>query len=102
MYGDLAEEAAESELYGYMKCSQGGVMLLVRLRAQLDRYPPDWLESAVLSGDAPDAAGAWDDPPLTSTLGWLERKFGYGNAVRAFRETVEDIFEANGALHHYN
>lgn len=102
MYGDLAEEAAESELYGHMKCSQGGIMLLVRLRAQLDRYPPDWLEAAVLSGDAPDVVGTWDDSALRSTLGWLERKFGHGNAVRAFREIVEDILETNGALHHYN
>jgi hypothetical protein len=102
MYGDLAEEAVESELYGHMKCSQGGIMLLVRLRAQLDRYPPEWLEAAALAADATDVVQAWDDPALRSTLGWLERKFGHGNAVRALRETVQDIFEANGALHLYN
>jgi hypothetical protein len=98
MYGDLVQEAAESELYGHMKCSQGGLMLLIRLRAQLDRYPLEWLQATALSEDA---AEVWDEPSLGSTLGWLQRKFGRANATRALRETVEEILEANDVLHHH-
>jgi hypothetical protein len=98
MFGDLAQEAAESELYRHMKCSQGGLMLLVRLRAQLDRHPPDWLENALLSRDA---AQVWEEPSVAPTLGWLERKFGRANAARALKETVGEILEANGTLHHF-
>ena len=97
MFGDLAQEAADSELYRHMKCSQGGLMLLVRLRAHLDRYPLDWLASVAGSGAA---AQAWDEPALGSTLGWLACKFGHANAVRALRETAEEILEANGAVYH--
>jgi hypothetical protein len=109
MHGDLAQEAAESELYRHMKCSQGGLILLIRLRAQLDGYPLDWLRMVALSGD-PDVIAdvekavvnaeieIGDEAGPASTLGWLERKFGRANAARALRETIGEIVDANGRM----
>ena len=95
MHGDLAQEAADSGLYRHMKCSEGGLILLIRLRAQLDRYPLDWLQTVALSGDPAEVR---DEAGPASTLGWLERKFGRANAARALRETIGEIVDANGRM----
>jgi hypothetical protein len=91
MDGDPRQQAAERELYRHMLCSQGGLMLLIRLRAQLDRCPEDWLRGAASEFGAPQLQ---EQPAVAATLGWLERKFGRRNAVRALRETAATIVGA--------
>jgi hypothetical protein len=91
MFADVTQDAAERELYRDMMCSQGGLVLRIRLRAQLDAHPLDELEAMALAGDL---GRLRHEPGFGTTLDWLERKFGRANAVRALRQTVEEIAAA--------
>jgi hypothetical protein len=92
MDGDPRQQTAETELYRHMMCSSGGLMLLIRLRAQLDRCPEDWLRRVASDPGSPELR---EQPAVVSTLGWLERKFGRINARRALRETAGVILGAH-------
>lgn len=82
------------ERYREMKCSAGGVMLLVRLRADMASQPPDSLLRFRTIDALPDPRQAFDgDDRLAATFGWLERRFGTANALRAVIETAGELLK---------
>jgi hypothetical protein len=87
----LIEQTAESELYRHMVCSQGGLVLLIRLRANLDRCPLEWLRGIAVDVERSDLD---EYPGVVSAFAWLDRKFGRANAVRAVEDTVAEILDA--------
>lgn len=94
----MASTAADlhESLYREMRISQGGVMLLVRLHADLANQPPEVLERLIAIATVPEPSTVL--PPSTRlavTFNWLERQFGRANAVRAVVETAAEILETS-------
>ncbi|MGH9196111.1 MAG: hypothetical protein ACRD1T_10265 [Acidimicrobiia bacterium] len=83
---------SDDDLYWKMKTSQGGIMLLVRLHADLAEESIEFLRKMAVADVHPDPASML--PPgsrLASTFDWLERKFGPRNALRALVETAIEV-----------
>jgi hypothetical protein len=78
-------------LYREMKFTPGGVMLLVRLHADLVAEPPDSLRMLRTFDITPDPALLPDKPRLAVTYSWLEKQFGAQNAARAVVETAASV-----------
>lgn len=88
----LLEQPTESELYRHLMCSQGGLVLRVRLRAHLDRCPLEWLRGIALHFDHGDLDAY---PGVAAAFGWIQRKFGLNAAIRAVQETIAEIVALN-------
>lgn len=87
-----ANSRTEDELYRKMKCSQGGVMLLIRLHADLAEQPSEFLRRMCTLDLLPDPLGELPaGSRLHSTYQWLDRKFGQRNAVQAMIETATEV-----------
>ena len=84
----LLEQPTESELYRHLMCSQGGLVLRIRLRAHLDGCPLEWLRGIAVHFDRGDLD---DYPPVAATFAWIQRKFGLTAAIRAVQETIAEI-----------
>lgn len=81
--------------YRKMKCSQGGVMLLVRLHADLIEEPKWFIQKVRrLALRATPHTLMEEGSGLAVTYQWLERKFGADAARRAIVETAEEILGA--------
>lgn len=90
--GTPSYRKGEDDLYWKMKTSQGGVMLLVRLHADLAEQPAEFLRKMAVADLHPDPASTL--PPgsrLAATFDWLDRKFGQRNALRALVETAIEV-----------
>lgn len=79
----------EEATYREMRCSRGGVMLLVRLYADLAAQPPEVVRKMrtfdLHQEELPSGSR------LAVTYSWLERQFGASNAVRAVCETAAEV-----------
>lgn len=85
-------EASGERLYRKMKCTQGGVMLLVRLHADLSGQPIEFVRMMRTIDAYPDPGALFEaGSRLSSTYQWLEGKFGRAAAVRAVIEVSGDI-----------
>jgi len=82
----LQASTQEDDLYGQMKCSQGGVMLLVRLHADMSVMSPEEIRHLAGSPDGVEAGSR-----LAVTYGWLCKQFGPPNARTAVRETAAEL-----------
>jgi hypothetical protein len=78
-------------LYREMKATPGGVMLLVRLRADLAAESPESLRRLRTFDLNPNVLQLPDKPRLAVTYSWLERQYGEQNAARAVVETAAAI-----------
>jgi len=77
-----------------MLVSQGGIMLLVRLNADLVQRPVPWLQSIRQIGTVPEPATLFEKGSrLRVTYEWLELKFGRANAIRAVEDTAAELLE---------
>ncbi|HVE75197.1 MAG TPA: hypothetical protein VND22_00330 [Actinomycetota bacterium] len=76
-----------------MKLSVGGVMLLVRLHADLSKMPPPSLEllGATIKEAVNPEVLLGEGSRLALTYRWLEKQFGRRNAVRAVLETINEL-----------
>lgn len=88
----LLEQPTESELYRHLMCSQGGLVLRVRLRAHLDRCPLEWLRGVAVHFDREDLDAY---PSVAAAFGWIQRKFGLNAAIRTVQETIAEIVALN-------
>ncbi|MGH2688868.1 MAG: hypothetical protein ACRDKW_08685 [Actinomycetota bacterium] len=88
----LLEQPTESELYRHLMCSQGGLVLRIRLRAHLDRCPLEWLRGMAVHFDRADLD---EYPAVAAAFGWIQRKFGLGPAIRAVQGTIAEIVAAH-------
>ncbi|MGH2721302.1 MAG: hypothetical protein ACRDJO_06820 [Actinomycetota bacterium] len=84
----LLEQPTDGELYRHLMCSQGGLVLRIRLRAHLDRCPLEWLRGVALHFDREDLDAY---PGVAAAFGWVQRKFGLNAAIRAVQETIAEI-----------
>ncbi|MGH2811097.1 MAG: hypothetical protein ACRDI1_00080 [Actinomycetota bacterium] len=92
MNAELARSLDEDPLYKEMKCSPGGVMLLVRLRADLAGKPPAFLREMRTADLLPDPGALLGaETRLSTTYSWLEKQFGRHNAARALVEVSAEI-----------
>lgn len=79
-------------LYRKMKVSQGGIMLLVRLQADLSEQPISLIKNVITPSGAQDLSEVLPGGSrLATTYRWLERQFGRVNANRAVGETALEI-----------
>ena len=76
----------DDELYSQMKCSPGGVMLLVRLHADMSLMDPQEIRDIARSPDLVQTGTR-----LAVTYGWLCKQFGPPNARAAVRETAVEL-----------
>lgn len=76
----------DDELYSQMKCSPGGVMLLVRLHADMSVMDPQEIRDLARSPDLVQTGTR-----LAVTYGWLCKQFGPPNARAAVRETAVEL-----------
>lgn len=91
-------DVSHDRLYRDMKTSMGGVMLMVRLHADLDKQPTGLLAKlSVLDRVSDPSLLLPDDPHLATTYGWLERQFGRQNAASAVIEVAFEMLCARGA-----
>lgn len=87
-----ARQASEQDLYKQMKTSPGGVMLLVRLQADLIRQPPGYVLRLLALDKVPEPKSVLPrDERLLTTYDWLVMQFGKHNAVRAVMEVADSI-----------
>lgn len=89
--GPAASQAStqEDDLYRQMKCSPGGVMLLVRLHADMSVMSPEEIRHLAGSPDLVETGTR-----LAVTYGWLCKQFGPPNARAAVRETAAELLDA--------
>lgn len=88
-------ESIQRTLYREMKISPGGVMLLVRLHADLSKLSPSALERLSVPEGAADFLADVDPASrLAVTLRWLTDRFGHSNCLRAIVEIATEINEA--------
>lgn len=86
------DDTSEEHLYRKMKTTQGGVMLLVRLHADLSTMSIDSLRMLrTLDAHAKPQEVFETGSRLRSTYEWLEDKFGRFSAVRAVIESAGDV-----------
>jgi hypothetical protein len=78
-------------LYREMKSTPGGVMLLVRLHADLAGEPTARLRTLRTFDLNPNAALLPESPRLATTYAWLLKQYGEQNAARAVVETAGAI-----------
>lgn len=89
-------EQVEEDLYRQMMTSPGGVMLLVRLAADLSLRPAPELERLCGLGIAPNPSELLPKVArLRTTYEWLEKKFGGSNAKRAIVQTCQELLQAS-------
>ena len=80
------------QLYEQMKCSHGGVMLLVRLRADMSLLSEGELTILVDTAAMTEFEAALEDESrLAVTYKWLNKQFGPVNAARAVVETADGL-----------
>ena len=88
----LVQEEHGSSLYRKMRVSQGGIMLLVRLHADLSEQPVSLIRDLVNPSDQDDLTESLSPGSrLSITYHWLERQFGRDNANRAVAETASEL-----------
>ncbi|MFN2609930.1 MAG: hypothetical protein ABR507_03520 [Actinomycetota bacterium] len=92
----VKQDTSPQASYKRMMVSDGGVMLLVRLHADLQTQPQDVLRQLANFDQVPQSkvpAGRLlpANPRLRVTYDWLERKFGRSSAARAVSETAKLI-----------
>lgn len=93
-----ARQASEDDLYKLMKTSPGGVMLLVRLQADLGKQPLGYVLRLLALDKVPEPKTVLPkDPRLVTTFDWLVMQFGRGNAVRAVMEVADSLVSRAGA-----
>ena len=79
-------------LYRKMKVSQGGIMLLIRLQADLSEQPVSLIKEVVAPSPGDDLSNVLPQGSrLAITYRWLERQFGRQNANKAVGETATDL-----------
>lgn len=79
-------------LYRKMKVSQGGIMLLVRLQADLSEQPISLIKAVISPSGADDLSQVLPEGSrLAMTYRWLERQFGRTNANKAVGETALEL-----------
>ena len=83
----LLEQPTESELYRHLMCSQGGLVLRIRLRAHLERCPMAWLQAIAVHFDRTDLD---EYPAVAAAFALIQRKFGLTAAIRAVHETIAE------------
>ena len=82
-------------LYEQMKCSHGGVMLLVRLRADMSLLSESELTCLVDAAAMTEFEAALvDESRLAVTYKWLNKQFGPVNAARAVVETADALLHS--------
>ena len=88
-----ATRKSQAELYKRMKLSAGGIMLLVRLHADLARIPRPALEmlGATIGEAMNPEVLLGEGTRLAVTYNWLEKQFGRRNALRAVTEAIQEI-----------
>ena len=87
-----AKQVSEEDLYKNMKTSTGGVMLLVRLMADLSRQPPGYVLRLLALDKVPAPKTVLPrDPRLLTTFDWLVSQFGKRNAIKAVMEAADSI-----------
>lgn len=87
-----ASHLTEERLYRKMMTTQGGVMLLVRLHADLSQLSIDSLRRLLSLELISDPAEQFaPGSRLRSTYEWLESQFGRSSAVRAVIEVAESV-----------
>lgn len=89
----LQASTLEQDLYQQMKCSPGGVMLQVRLHADMSVMSPQ--EIRLLAG-SPDLVET--GTRLAITYEWLCKKFGPPNARAAVREAAAELLSPKDAV----
>jgi hypothetical protein len=93
--GAEAAPAVDAELYREMMTSPGGVMLRVRLHADLVQEPAAVLLRLRTADLVEDASSLLpDNVRLRTTYEWLERKFGSRNAAMALVEGAAEVLSA--------
>jgi hypothetical protein len=96
---DRLTELEEGLLYREMKCSVGGVMLLVRLHGDLVVQPAGFVEGIAALAESVDPAELFPEGSrLAETCSWIEKKFGRANAIRAVIETAGEVLSAQAPL----
>jgi hypothetical protein len=80
-------------LYREMKSTPGGVMLLVRLQADLAGQSGDSLRMLRTFDLNPNPSLLPENPRLAVTYAWLEKQYGEQNAVRAVVETAAAVLK---------
>jgi hypothetical protein len=92
-----AQEQAPDASYRRMKVTDGGVMLLVRLYADLQTESPAVLKTLAEFDRIPSFKGVSriSNLPVNSrlhkTFEWLERQFGSATAAKAVAETAQEL-----------
>lgn len=85
---------SDDRLYQKMKSSQGGLMLLVRLHADLSQQGVDFLRMLRTIDALGDPASVFEaGSRLRSTYDWLEKVFGRKSAMRAVIEVAGDVLK---------
>lgn len=82
----LQASTQEEDLYRQMKCTPGGVMLLVRLHADMSMLGPEEIRRLAASPSLFEP-----QTRLAITYGWLRKQFGPPNARAAVRETAAEL-----------
>lgn len=89
---EFSFDQTQDSLYQKMMTSQGGVMLLVRLHADLASEPLEFIRRMrVLDLEAQPAGRFAQGSRLAVTFDWLTRQFGQRNAVRAVTEAAREV-----------
>lgn len=85
----------DEALYQKMMTSPGGVMLLVRLGADLGLLSkPDLERLSVPEGAADLEHRLPESSRLRVTIEWLDRQFGRTNRMRAVVEVAADVLQS--------
>lgn len=92
MWAEAKKDEADQRLYRKMKTTQGGVMLLVRLHADLAESSVETLRGLRMIDVEPVPADVFEKGSrLRSTYEWLEDQFGRPAAIRAVIEVAGEV-----------